>query len=89
MGAVRPNDEQPAPTLSDAELHLIGDRELDTLSKPRGNHFALRADNLDEWESHFNSIGQEYLPRRTRPDGALQLFVADPDGHHIELFTGP
>ncbi|MBT3912195.1 MAG: glyoxalase, partial [Verrucomicrobia bacterium] len=36
-----------------------------------------------------NSIGQEYLPRRTRPDGALQLFVVDPDGHHIELFTGP
>jgi catechol 2,3-dioxygenase-like lactoylglutathione lyase family enzyme len=71
------------------ELHLIGDRELDTRSKPRGNHFALRADNLDEWEGHFNSIGQEYLPRRTRPDGALQLFVADPDGHHVELFTGP
>ena len=71
------------------ELPLIGDRELDTLSKPRGNHFALRADNLDEWEGHFNSIGQEYLPRRTRPDGASQLFVADPDGHHVELFTGP
>ena len=71
------------------ELHLIGGLENAVHSQPRSNHFALRADNLDEWESHFNSIGQEYLPRRTRPDGALQLFVADPDGHHIELFTGP
>ena len=71
------------------ELHLIGGRDADVHSRPRSNHFALRADNLDEWEAHFSSIGQEYVPRRTRPDGAFQIYVADPDGHHIELFTGP
>ena len=50
---------------------------------------ATRADDLDEWEDYFSSIEQEYVPRRIRPDGAFQIYVADPDGHHIELFTGP
>ena len=71
------------------ELHLIGGRNNSVLSRPRSNHFALRADNLDEWEEYFRNINQEYEPRRTRPDGALQIYVADPDGHYIELFTGP
>ena len=71
------------------ELHLIGGRNNSVLSRPRSNHFALRADNLDEWEEYFRNINQEYEPRRTSPDGALQIYVADPDGHYIELFTGP
>ena len=71
------------------ELHLIGGREDAVISRPRSNHFALRADNLDEWEEYFKSIDQDYVPRRTRPDGAFQIYVADPDGYHIELFTGP
>ena len=71
------------------ELHLIGGREDVVISRPRSNHFALRADNLDEWENYFKETGQEYVPRRTRPDGAFQIYVADPDGYHIELFTGP
>ena len=71
------------------ELHLIGGREEAVHSHNRGNHFALRADSLDEWEEYFQGLGQAYLPRRTRPDGAFQIYVADPDGHHVELFTGP
>jgi catechol 2,3-dioxygenase-like lactoylglutathione lyase family enzyme len=71
------------------ELHLIGGRNSTVHSLPRSNHFALRVDNIDDWEEYFTKIGQEYLPRCTRPDGASQFFVADPDGHHIELFTGP
>ena len=71
------------------ELHLIGGRENAVNSQPRSNHFALRADNLDEWEEYFRSIEQEYVSRRIRPDGAFQIYVSDPDGHHIELFTGP
>tara|TARA_Y100001960_G_C14442507_1_gene713206 strand:- start:320 stop:685 length:366 start_codon:yes stop_codon:yes gene_type:complete len=71
------------------ELHLIGGRNNSVLSRPRSNHFALRVDNLDKWEEYFRNINQEYEPRRTRPDGALQIYVADPDGHYIELFTGP
>jgi catechol 2,3-dioxygenase-like lactoylglutathione lyase family enzyme len=71
------------------ELHLIGNRNEPVHSHNRGNHFALQADNLDEWEDHFKKLGLKYLPRRTRPDGALQIYAIDPDGHHIELYTGP
>ena len=71
------------------ELHLIGDRTEPVASHNRGNHFALQADDLDAWEQHFDSLGAEHLPRKTRPDGATQLFLRDPDGHVIELFTPP
>ncbi len=67
------------------ELHLIGERALPVNSHHRGTHFALSIDDLDAWEAHLKSIGTDYLPRRTRPDGAWQIFVSDPDGHVIEL----
>ena len=69
------------------ELHLIGNRREEVHSHNRGNHYALRADNLDEWEAHFKKLGAPYLPQRNRPDGARQIYVIDPDGHHIEMFT--
>jgi len=71
------------------ELHIIGDRKESVSSDNRGNHFALKTDNLDEWERHLQHLGLEYRPRKMRPDGASQLFLRDPDGHVIELFTGP
>ena len=71
------------------ELHIIGDRTEPVHSHNRGNHFALRVDNLDEWEKHLQQLGAEYRPRKMRPDGAWQIFVRDPDGHFIELFTPP
>ena len=71
------------------ELHLIGDRLEPVVSHHRGNHFALRVDDLEAWERHLDSAGVERLPRKRRPDGAWQVFVGDPDGHVIELFTPP
>jgi len=71
------------------ELHLIGDRTEPVHSHNRGNHFALRVDNLDEWEQHLHQLGAEYRPRKMRPDGAWQVFLRDPDGHFVELFTPP
>jgi len=71
------------------ELHLIGDRDKAVHSHNRGNHFALLTDDFDAWESHLEGLGIEYAPRRTRPDGALQLYVIDPDGHYIEICTPP
>jgi lactoylglutathione lyase len=67
------------------ELHLIGDRREEVHSHSRGNHFALRVTSLDDWIEHFASIGFTHPPPRTRPDGARQLFVNDPDGYWIEL----
>ena len=71
------------------ELHIIGERTEPVQSHNRGNHFALRADNLDEWEAHLAKMKADFRPRKMRPDGAWQVFLRDPDGHVIELFTGP
>ena len=71
------------------ELHLIGGRTAEVHSHNRGNHFALRVDDLVEWEAHLQRVKADFLPRKRRPDGAWQVFLPDPDGHLIELFTGP
>ncbi|TWU47845.1 VOC family protein [Rubripirellula reticaptiva] len=73
----------------DQELHLIGDRDQPVHSHHRGGHLALIVDDLDQWESHLDQRGATRLPRKTRPDGALQTFVQDPDGHWIELCVPP
>lgn len=71
------------------ELHLIGERGEAVVAGARGNHFALRVDELDAWEQHLRSVGADFRPKKQRPDGAWQVFVRDPDGHYIELFTPP
>ncbi|HTN76635.1 MAG TPA: VOC family protein [Pirellulaceae bacterium] len=71
----------------DQELHLIGDRLEATVSHSRGNHWALMIDDMDACEADFQARNIAYLPRRTRPDGAYQIYLVDPDGHYIELCT--
>lgn len=72
---------------ADQELHLIGGRSNETISHHRGNHWALLIDDMDAWEADFRERAIDYLPRRTRPDGAFQIYLVDPDGHYIELCT--
>jgi lactoylglutathione lyase len=74
---------------TDQELHLIGDRDQPVHSHHRGGHFALIVDSLDEWEAHLDACQATRLQRKTRPDGALQTFVQDPDGHWVELCVPP
>jgi lactoylglutathione lyase len=70
------------------ELHLIGWRGQPVVPATDGNnHFALRVDDLTAWEEHLKQAGAEFRPRKRRPDGAWQVYVRDPDGHVIELFT--
>jgi catechol 2,3-dioxygenase-like lactoylglutathione lyase family enzyme len=71
------------------ELHLIGARCEPVAAGPRNNHFALQIDDLMAWEKHLQSVGADFRPKKQRPDGAWQIFVRDPDGHMIELFTPP
>jgi len=73
----------------DQELHLIGERTKEVVSHNRGNHFAMMVDDFDAWERHLTQRRVQFLPRRTRPDGALQLFIVDPDGHYVELCMPP
>jgi lactoylglutathione lyase len=67
------------------ELHLIGDREEAVRSHHRGTHVAFEVDDLDAWDAHLDSQNVKRMPRRTRPDGAQQTFIIDPDGHWVEL----
>lgn len=71
------------------ELHLIGPRGEPVLSRGRSNHFALLTQDLAAWEKHLREVGADFRPQKPRPDGAWQIFVRDPDGHAIELFTPP
>ena len=71
------------------ELHLIGRANDPVEPRSRNNHFALRVDDIDAWERHLQMVGSEFCPKKPRPDGASQIFLADPDGHWIELFTSP
>ncbi len=73
----------------DQELHLIGGRDREVVSHNRGNHFALLVDDFDAWEKYLTENNVKFAPRRLRPDGALQLYVIDPDGHYVELCTMP
>ena len=69
------------------ELHLIAGREDPVQFKDRGTHYALMVDDMDAWEAFFRENQVAYHPRRTRPDGAFQIYVTDPDGYVIELCT--
>jgi lactoylglutathione lyase len=71
------------------ELHLIGERSEPVIAGSRGNHFALQVDDLVAWGKHLRNVGADFQPAKPRPDGALQIFLRDPDGHYIELFTPP
>ena len=72
------------------ELHIIGGEKVERLiPQSRGNHFALRVDDLQAWQQYLQPMDVIFRGPVRRPDGALQLFIADPDGHAIELFTGP
>ena len=73
----------------DQELHLIGDRDQPVHSHHRGGHLALLVDDLDAYEARLDGCGATRTERKTRPDGALQTFVTDPDGHWIELCVLP
>ena len=73
----------------DQELHLIGGRICPTDSASRGNHFALLVEDIQAWECQFVKTGTHFKPMKTRPDGAYQIFVPDPDGHYVEICTVP
>lgn len=72
------------------ELHLIGGMPVARgTEQPRGNHFALRVKDLEAWRQYLQPLGLIVRGPVRRPDGAMQIFVRDPDGHLVELFTGP
>jgi len=65
------------------ELHLIGLCAEDRGS--RSGHFALLVSDLDAVATRLKTAGVEFRGPNTRPDGAQQIFTADPDGNVIEF----
>ena len=75
--------------LGNQELHLIGDPELQP-SERTHHHFAVLIDDPAEVRRDLEARGWTSLRGPwPRPDGALQLFVTDPDGYVIEFMSAP
>jgi lactoylglutathione lyase len=71
------------------ELHLIGDPELEPASRHH-HHFAMRVDDPTAVRAELETKGvTELRGPSPRPDGAMQLFVLDPDGYLVEFFSSP
>ena len=67
------------------ELHLFAGRQQPVQNQSRGTHFAVQVGSIEEAEAMLRRNDVAYRPRKHRPDGAWQIFLADPDGHLIEL----
>jgi len=67
------------------ELHLIVDKEPEARAKGVGTHHALEVDSVEKAKEELDAKSVTYRGPFNRPDGALQIFLQDPDGHTIEL----
>jgi catechol 2,3-dioxygenase-like lactoylglutathione lyase family enzyme len=72
---------------ADQQLHLIGGRTEPVSSAIRGNHFALEVETLEQCTTQLKALGVPFSGPQQRSDGAVQVFLTDPDGHVIELFA--
>lgn len=66
------------------ELHLIGRNARPDLP-PTERHFAMAVRSAADFAAHLDAQGVAFEGPRPRPDGAIQIFLRDPDGHVIEL----
>lgn len=68
------------------ELHLLAGREADAVSHHRGAHFAFEVPSIEDAMAELKQKGAEIvLGPQARPDGAVQIFLLDPDGYWVEL----
>lgn len=68
------------------ELHLLAGGEVKVISHHRGAHFAFEVPDIQAAEEELRGKGEKIvLGPQTRPDGAVQIFLLDPDGYWVEL----
>ena len=85
--------------LGGVQIHLIlkhdqsgpaGINVPEHLTSTRTHHFAFEIDDAAAAEPQLRERGVKIVsPAKHRPDGAVQVFVEDPDGHVVELCTPP
>lgn len=71
------------------QLHLIADGAPIGAGSSRGDHFALAVPDAAAASGALQSRGVAHRGPGRRPDGAWQIFLADPDGHVVELCQLP
>jgi catechol 2,3-dioxygenase-like lactoylglutathione lyase family enzyme len=73
--------------LGDQELHLIHDADY-TPAARTGSHFALLVESTAAAHEELTARGLSGIQAPApRPDGAVQIFFRDPDGHLIEMVS--
>jgi glyoxylase I family protein len=84
--------------IGDQQLHIIGEAEAgrtrdvhtgwrpDELARGYATHLALQVDDFDGYLAGLRERGIEIAGGpRDRGDGVKQAYVADPDGHVVEI----
>lgn len=66
-------------------LHLLEGLDYEVKSFSRGTHFAVEVKSILDTENALKLKKIAYRGPKTRPDGAWQIFISDPDGHCIEF----
>lgn len=83
----------------DTQVHLIlaseqagtaGIGQFDGRDPSVGFHYAFVVDDCHAAAAQLRELGLEIVvgPRQ-RPDGVIQVYVYDPDGHLVELCSNP
>lgn len=81
------------------QVHLIlehensgpaGENTVDQKKSSRNRHFAFEIEDGHEAATKLQQLGIElFAGPQLRPDGAIQVFVNDPDGYVVELCSPP
>ncbi len=83
---------QAGPTLIHTILEYEGSGKAGSAGEnnTRGHHFAFLVPDAQAAAAHLEANGVPFVsPPKLRPDGAVQTFVHDPDGHLVELSSLP
>lgn len=81
-------------------IHLIKEHERSgpagypvevLVRSSRNHHFAFDVDDARDAAEKLKSMGVQLLDdaKKLRPDGAVQVFLTDPDHHVVELCSQP
>lgn len=83
----------------ETQIHLIlkhdrsgpsGEGSVDLQKTSRNRHFAFEVDDAERAATRLKELGAPILSGpQQRPDGAVQVFLTDPDGHVVELCSSP
>lgn len=69
-------------------VHLVKKEKQPQVNESQINHFAFRADGLDEFVALLEKLDIEHRTNEMRDAGMTQIFLDDPDGNLVEMQFG-